>query len=71
MEPTGEYFALFQLYDPEESGFVDWKATTLGMLNFVEGMDKQAKCDFVFRIGSLGEADRWRLRHIQSGQDRN
>jgi Ca2+-binding EF-hand superfamily protein len=49
VDPTGEYHKLFTLYDLEEQGVIDYKAITLGMLNFVE-MDKETRCDFVFRI---------------------
>ena len=49
VEPTGEYLALFSLFDPEGDGTCDYKAITLGMLNFVD-MPKEQKCDFVFRI---------------------
>jgi len=49
VEPTGEFHALFKLYDPEDSGVIDFKAVALGMLNFVD-MPKETKCDFVFRI---------------------
>mmetsp|Transcript_33001 Transcript_33001/g.65742 ORF Transcript_33001/g.65742 Transcript_33001/m.65742 type:complete len:175 (-) Transcript_33001:219-743(-) len=49
VEPTGEYHKLFSLFDARGTGAIDFKAITLGMLNFVE-MDKETRCDFVFRI---------------------
>jgi len=49
VDPTGEYHALFSLYDLDDEGVIDFKAITLGMLNFVD-MPKEARCDFVFRL---------------------
>jgi Ca2+-binding EF-hand superfamily protein len=49
VDPTGEYLAMFELFDVEDSGLIDFKTITLGMLNFIE-MPKEERCDFVFRI---------------------
>ena len=50
VEPTGEYHRLFQLFDPFGKGTVDMKELALGMLNFVDNLSKEDKCDLVFRI---------------------
>lgn len=50
VEPTGEYHRLFTLFDPFGKGTVDPKELALGMLNFVDNLDKKDRCDLVFRI---------------------
>jgi len=49
VDPTGEYLAMFNLFDLDETGMIDFKTITLGMLNFVD-LPKEDRCDFVFRI---------------------
>jgi Ca2+-binding EF-hand superfamily protein len=49
VDPTGEYLAMFNLFDLDDTGLIDFKTITLGMLNFVD-LPKEDRCDFVFRI---------------------
>jgi Ca2+-binding EF-hand superfamily protein len=49
IEPIGEYLQMFNLFDKEQSGKIDFREYVLGLLNVVS-MDRDTRAKFVFQV---------------------